>query len=668
MPRLFLCWIAALSMASWVGIASAEIGRFSALAALGAGALAAGAVALAVRRGAASDRRSLIAPLMALALVPTISPVIDTTLFSQDASVHRASGAWLARTGAFDIPDPALERLSEDQRFALFDVGSVTAWRLTLARLPGGVVLPDIDRAVSFPSFAHLLAVWVAIAEQTAGDGGVALLGPLFAFTAWWAIGLIAFADAGWIAAVAALALIASWLPEHWFARFLMPEILAQALVWSGVAAARLASSPAFGGGRVAGALTGITLGVAAFARLEQLGVFVPSLLLARALLPADRRVFPRGALLPFVVVVAHAAVHLFLVPTDYGNRVVKIISVAWWNVVVAINSLAGGDGYVTIFIVRYVLVPGSLLGGAAWLVWTLRRDRRVPGFAVRANAAVLAMLWLVLLYSFGLPASFPAVRALFWYVPWTVWGAIAAGASTVARLPGLDLALVIEAADQLFHARVTAEQVWASRRLVTVVLPLIALAAARAAAGPSGVAAGGRTLAARALVAVSVLLGVVSLAPTAGRTFQQGGADLAERIAARLPADALVVLARPLDWTHLAASLWLRHGRTTIVVRDRPGFEAALGGLLEGDERPRFLLAGAASDTPDDPPLEVLRPPAPRGFELREVERFEWPTTMLETTQDRAPRERITRRTVAILYELQERGGVEGPARTNVR
>ena len=659
MPRLFLCWIAALTATSWVGIASAELGCFSSVVALSAGALAAGGTAVLRRRSLPLDRRALIAPALAMALLPAILPAIDTTLLSQDASIHRASGAWLGRTGSLGIPDPALERLSEDDRFALLGVASVTAWRLSLSRLPGGIVLPDIDESVSFPSFSHLLAVWIAIADRTAGAAGVAMLGPLFALTAWWALGLIAFLDAGWIAVLAALALIASWLPEHWFARFLMPEILAQAFVWSGVAAARLARDDAASppvGGRCAAVLAGVSLGVAAFARLEQLGVFLPSLLLARAVLPSDRRILPRGALLPFLLVTAHAALHLVLVPTDYGNRAVKIVATAWWNVVVWISWLSGDNGYVTIFVVKYIVLPGIVIGTALWLGWTLRRNRRHPGFAVRANAAVLAGLWLALLYSRGLPDSYPAVRALFWYVPWPVWGALAAGASALAHLPGLDLALVIEAVDQLVSARVTPEQIWASRRLVTIVLPLVSLAAARAASGASEERVGWRTIAARGFVAAGVVLGVVGLAPAAGRSLQSGGAELAQRIAAAVPEDALVVVADPLGWTHLAAALWLEHGRTTLVRRDHPSFEEPFRTFLESDPRRHFLLAGEVVLAPGEPRAESLRPPMPPGFALREVDRFDWLVSMLETTEDRAPRERIARRTVAVLYEIERR------------
>jgi hypothetical protein len=656
MPRLFLCWIAFLTTASWVGILTAELDRFSTVAALSAGAAAALLVALVLRRSPLADRRAIIVPALAFALIPTILPVIDTTLLSQDASIHRASGQWLARNGSLGIPDRALERLTEDQRFALFGSGSVTSWRVSLVRLPGGIVLPDIDESVSHASFSHLLAVWIAIAEGIGGDTGTAALGPLLAFTAWWAIGLVAFVDAGWLAALAALSLIASWLPEHWFARFLMPEILAQALVWSGVAAARLATPRWFEAapGRPAAVLAGLCLGVAAFARLEQFGIFVPSLLLARALLPARVHLLPRGALLPFLLVVVHAGAHLLLVPTDYANRAVKLVAVAWWNIVVWISSLSGHDGYVTIFVVRYVVVPGVVLGGLVWLVWTLRRNRRAPGFAMRANAAFFAALWLALLYSRGLPDSFPAVRALFWYVPWPLWGAIAMGVSALASLPALDLALAIEALDQLVSARVTAEQIWASRRLVTIVLPLIALVAARAVAGPPGKAAGWRTQVARFCVVVSVGLGILGLAPTAGRSLQAGGAELADRVAAAIPDDSLVVVAKPLDWTHVAASLWLDHGKTTLVVREHPDFAASLTALLDHDSRRHFALSGAVVEAGDEVDPALLQPIMPDGYAAREIGRFDQELEMLEATQDRVPRERLLRRAMLVLYELE--------------
>ena len=103
----------------------------------------------------------------------------------------------------------------------------------------------DLDETTAYPSFSHLLSTWIAVAVGVGGPRASVALGPLFAFTAWWAIGIIALLDAGLLAALAAIALVSSFLPEHWFARFLMPGILTQALVWGGVAAARLAERQA---------------------------------------------------------------------------------------------------------------------------------------------------------------------------------------------------------------------------------------------------------------------------------------------------------------------------------------------------------------------------------------------------------------------------------------
>lgn len=660
MPRLFLCWVAALIGVSWTGIALAEASRFSAGPPLVAGACAAIVAAFSLRgRWVLAARPAWIAPVLALALVPTVLPAIDTTLLSQDASVHRASGIWLARTGSLGIEDAALVSLTDDERMALFGTASVSTARLSLSRLPGGVVLPDLGESTSFPSFSHLLAVWIAIAWQVAGDSGIAALGTVFAFSAWWAIGWIALLDRGWVAALLAPTLLASWLPEHWFARFLMPEILAQALVWCGVAAARLAERPGAqaGFGRPAAWVAGASLGVAAFARLEQLAVFLPSLLLARALVPSRLNVLPRGAALPFALVIAHAGLHLWLVPTDYGNRIVKHILQIWWKVVVWLAAWVDNDGYALQVLVLRRLIPGALLAGALWLAWTWQRSRRHPGFAVRANAAVVASAWLALLYVDGLAAEFPGFRSLFWYVPWPVWGAVAAGLGSLRLLPPLELALAIEALDQLVSARVSIEQIWAARRLVTVVLPLVALAAARGAASGLAFAPVWSVRIARALAAVGLLLGVLSMAPVAGRRLQEGGAALAAEIAAALPGEAVVVVAPKLDWTHLAAALWLEHGRVSLVWRDHPDFESALERYLAATDQRPFLLAGAvvAGDgllAPED----QLPAPLP-GFALKERGRFASRGVMLEAPRDRPPRGQVERRIDTVLYELVPEG-----------
>ena len=669
MERLFLAWIAALAAASWVGITLAEVEAFAVLPVVVAALLAAVAVLVALRGAPsfAAVRGGLLVPILAAALTATLLPAVDTTLLSQDASIHRASGRWLARTGGLGIPDDSFAVLSEDDRLQLFGGASVSPQRVSLTRLPGGVVLPDLVGTVAYPSFSHLLAVWVAIAESLGGERAITVLGPLFAATAWWAVGLLALLDAGLLAALAAPVLLAVLLPEHWFARFLMPEILAQALVWAGVAAGRLAEvAGAPRARRTAAILCGVALGVSGFARLEQFWVFVPALLLTRALLPRDRRLLPHGALLPFVLLATHALAHAFVVPTDYANRIFKVAINAYAPFVVFVSTLTGHDGYVTGFLLNRVLPIALVLGLAAW-IWIGRRiDRTRPGFLRRWTAAAVALPWLVLLYRDGLPEHFAALRSVLLYVPWTILCAIGLGAMRERRWSGLEIALVLQAIDQLVHARVTDIQPWASRRVVTVVLPVVVLAAVRAlaplrtSAGPAALGSAVRSVLERRIAVVLVLLtiglAVPRVAPVLGRRVQTGGDDLVRRVAAVLPPSSYVLLAEPLGWVHLAPALWLGEGPTTLVAREQEWFQPALARFLEVPamrDRPLYVLSGGFATADGEVDARGVAPPLPEGFTLEQVATFTWPTTALEPTAERRPGTVAPRTLDLVLYRV---------------
>jgi hypothetical protein len=676
MERLFLSWVAALVAASWVGITLAEASAFGVVPVLAAAALAATCVLLALRGTGpfVRTRARYVVPLLAIALTATLLPAVDTTLLSQDASIHRASGRWLAASGGLGIPDDTFAALSEDDRLQLFGGGSASVQRISLTRLPGGIVLPDLTGTVAYPSFSHLLAVWVAIADRVGGEPAIAVLGPLFAATAWWAIGLVALLDAGLLAALAAPLLLAVLLPEHWFARYLMPEILAQALVWSGVAASLLAAAAhAPRARRTAAILCGVALGASAFARLEQFWVFVPALLLTRALLPRDRRLFPHGALLPFVVVATHALVHAFLVPTDYANRIYKLAIEAYVPFVVTVSTLTGHNGYTTGFLLNRALPATLLLGLAGW-IWLGRRiDRTRPGFLRRWTAAAIALPWLALLYRDGMPQHFAALRSVLLYVPWPIAGAIGLGLLRARRWAGLEIALALQALDQLVQARVTDLQPWASRRVVTVVLPVLVLAAVRALA-PLRAAGRARTLVtgddqppessrpllerrvAVALVCLTIVLGALRIAPLVGRPVQAGAEDLVRRVSAAVPPSSYVILGEPLAWVHLAPALWLEGGPTTLVAREQEWFGPALARFLAVpamQDRPLYVLSGsvAAPDAQVDP--LAVAPPLPADFTLEQVETFRWPILMLEPTVERRPGQLATRTLDLALYRV---------------
>ncbi|MFM7144060.1 MAG: hypothetical protein ACKO2K_19320, partial [Alphaproteobacteria bacterium] len=462
MPRALPCWAAFLATASWAGIAAAEAGRFTPALPLLVGVLGVLVVAWATCASDADRAPREVkaaageAAVLAIALVAAASllPPVDTTLLGQDASIHRLAGRELARGGAIAVHDPLLDRLGPADRRDLLEFSTTGLLDVSRSRFPGGLVVPSDRSSEVIPSFAHLLSVWIAIADGLFGKRAIGWLGPMFVATAWWAIGILAWRRGGVPAAAAAIALLATWLPQHWFGRFLMPEVLTEALVWGG--AALLAFAP--GGGRRGDALAavgGLCLGVACFARLEQLTIFLPAMLLARAVLPWDRALLPRAAWPWFALAAAHATAHLAIVPTDYGKHVSAVSTGAFahaWN-------LLGGEP-------RRVGLAASLLAVAAVAaVWALRRAR--SGLATRSVAGAAGALAFAAILAGTPPEGLPAARWLSWYVPWPAWIAAAVGAFPPTMPSGIGLALVFEGLEQVVSPRVNPEQVWGSRRLV---------------------------------------------------------------------------------------------------------------------------------------------------------------------------------------------------------
>jgi len=647
MPRAFLGWAAFVAVGSWAGIAAAEARVFAPWLPLAAGAIAALAVGSSTRgSGSTAEHRvhgrtEAAVAALAIAACLTLLPPVDTTLSSQDASIHRLAGRTLAREGGLAVADPLLAALGPADRRGLFEQGTTGLLDVSRSRFPGGLVVPSDRSSEVVPSFAHLLAVWIATADGVFGERAIGWLGPVFVATAWWAIGLLAARAGGIAAAAAAIALLATWLPQHWFGRFLMPEVLAEALVWCGAAAIATATP---GAGGVSAAVGGLCLGVACFARFEQLTIFLPSLLLARAVLPSDRRVLPRAAWPWFGLAAAHAAAHLAIVPTDYGKRMAAVATGAvarTWN-------LLGGSP-------RPVAASASALALVAVLAMLgLRRAR--GGLATRVAAGAAGAIAFGVIVAGTPPEGLPAVSWLSWYVPWPAWLAAALGTLPLAMPSGTILALLFEAADQVVSPRVTPEQVWGSRRLVTVVLPLVALAAARSLSGRGRSLSAWRPRVAAGLVALAVALGAIGLRPVVFRRPQHGSAAFAREVDAALPADAAVLVAGPLDWLHLAPLLWRGGARDVIVARERPGFVEAAARRLADDARrgrPLFFLSGAMvepGEAVDAGSLEGILPPT---WTIEPGRRFVFATRLLERTSDRAPEALVPRSAEITIHRL---------------
>ena len=597
MIPLFFGTLVGLCVASWTGMVLMERDAWSGMPMLLVGLAAFLATVWWTRSRFTTGH--LAVPLLALVATFTLLPGIETTLMSQDASLYQAAGRHLAREGTIRVADPRLEDMDAVERAALFPLGSFSTFRVSFSRIPGGLVVPDEQSVAAIPSFSHLLIVWIAFADWCGGISAILWLGPLLAFLALWAIGLLAQDQAGWLGAAAALALLATWMPQNYFSRFLMPEILAQALVWGGVFAARIANRERGEQGELPAALfCGLALGVSAMARLEQIFIFIPALCLARAVLPIRVRILPPLAWVIMALGVGQAVFDLLLLPTDYTNRILKVLALAYSVPIRLVFFLVNNDGYVAIPILRYVLPSLLALGVVGLLMLVRRLEKRTRGLGIRSAAGLVGAVSLVLLLLAPAQGDQPVLAALGWYIPKVLWIPFVLGAAGFLSLGGLEVALLLLSLDQIFAGRVSVEQIWAARRLVVTVLPMLALMAVSALALRNRLVA---RLAGLAIV-LGVLWAAPGLSPLAGKSIQQGGQRLAAEIAETVPAEALLVVARPLDWTHLAAAIWVGEGgAATLVVREDEVEEhrPALRALLQRESEVFYLAGTFESDEP---------------------------------------------------------------------
>jgi hypothetical protein len=139
------------------------------------------------------------------------------------------------------------------------------------------------------------------------------------------------------------------------------------------------------------------------------------------------------------------------------------------------------------------------------------------------------------------------------------------------------------------------ATPVWAGRRLLPVVMPVLCwgVAACVVALGrrvrPVGVVVGALVLA----------LGAVPVSRIAGSDYWQGTSDQLAELAQRFPADAVVLTDMSFRESLLDVGLWLVHGRPSIAMPAGPPLEVMPGLILASRPRRVFLLRHAFLPTP---------------------------------------------------------------------
>ena len=549
-----------LALWSWVGYALAELGLFS----VGRVAAILALPALALFRSVSGFRPARATWVVGVAIAATCAalylPAYDTSAVASDATIYWNTGVHLARFGALAVPDPLFAELGFPARAALLPLGPTTGW----TRMPGGLVVDTDGTAVMWPTYSHLLPVWIATFAGLGGAAAATLVGPVFAALAVSAVFVFAREAAGTRTALATLALVLANAGELFYARFLMPEIVTQLFVWGGlVAFARWCRDER----RRDGLVAALALGVAALSRVEYL-LFVP-LAFALWLTLAPRRP-PGTALVAAVlaVVVLHGVAHLLVVPTHYRDLVLSRLATLR-----ARPALLAG--------------PAALAVVAALLAW------RTRGRAVRAIVLVtLAVAAAGFLLASRRPWRLAGVPWLALAVPWPVLAASAVGFGTLVRrrtaanaFPLLLFAIVT--AILFTDPHVTPSPLWVLRRFVPVTIPFLALLAS--------VALPWRRAPWLAAVAVAGALALTARPTAALRRlplFPDQQPPLA-RLAALLPPDAAVFYAPDVAAYAIHVPIWLAHGREGFVLPPwdwRGALRTSAAAL--GDRHPIFYVS----------------------------------------------------------------------------
>jgi hypothetical protein len=626
-------------------------------------------------RGAgAGGRRDVLAAGLGAVLVLLIAaaaflPPFESVLWAGDATVYMAIGRKLAETGTLHFEDPLLAQIPVAARQELFRNLVADDATGAYARFPGGFLIPEVSEPEVAAGFAPLFPVLLALAWGSLGLAGALHVAPLFALLSVAAVCLVGRRLAGPPAGLFAGLLLAVSLPQIWFARLSMAEVVAQFFVFAGLLALLVSRDDprfgpgvgalfALGGGTLFAIAGGALFGLAILAKLELVAVLPAAVegFVAVALASGSEALRRRTMYFaaPFFVLLLHAVVHLFTLPSHYQPFLM------WKLDALGASRLLGAP-----VAESPVLAAGLAAGGVvalAGLTWWLLYRRRSKRWAA-APIAVIAV-WAVGYAAASTNRLAETLPWLGWHLSWPVVAVFfiaAAGLSAEARessiaargAQGRSVASSRGAGSQpprrpaallfvlvlvavagfafLYDPQEPARHIWSVRRLVPIVLPGMLLV----------VAAGVTAMAARLpahrrawLVApvVALLVGLVARPAlvVAGPPPWEGAVDAAERLARRLPAGAVLLVSHDLAGTHLATTLGYTYGTDAILLQPRYRQPATLEDLvLEwlGSGRGVFLLIGDRAPHLAAPRL-TLSPVAEPFLQLR----------MLEVTTDRRP------------------------------
>lgn len=514
-------------------------------------------------------------------------PGYDAMLYGSDATVYYAYGAHIAKSGQLWVDDPLLAELPHAMEAKLFPSHGLV-WGAARSRSPAGLGFFPLDPRV-YSVFSQLPSVLLAFGWSISGARGAVWVTPVLAAGGTAALFLLVWRHLGPGRALLSAALLAASLPQTFFARLPMAEAAGQFFVWNGLLA--LDATYRDGAPRMSW-IAGLCFAACCLCRPEFIVLLPVGAGVAWATRPSWR--LPVGTWIPGLAGAAYASLLIFhAIPTHYREparnallylqlqlRGTELSSFRVWPwfaaaivlAVIALLRLAARR--------RKLALVGRVVTGGGALVWMMafasRGGFQLAGDGLAWMPAVTATFALALAM-LGLPALLRGV-----------------GRSTAGLLL---LCLAGLSALHFLPAAHTTEgsPLWASRRLLPLVLPTLSVSVA-CACHSKRLPPGLRTL--LALIALALIASTGR--PLWNTPLLAGTTDASARLAQLTEPADLVLIDPSLRSPLLEVPLLVVHRRAAVGLRGMAGEATRAEALRKHVDRPVTALLPSILRPPD--------------------------------------------------------------------
>lgn len=683
--RLFLTGAISVAASSWVALVLAEFGGFgTARAALIEGVVVA-LVLLAARLAGRRPSNPFAGPRPAMPVLPALAIAFvafglharpsEYIVGGRDPGAYVSAMGVIARTGAITHLDPVVASIPREDLSLFYANLDHPPFRFTLD-VNEDEPQPSWPRFMGFeldhpssgritPQFFHLFPAFGAYLFETMGVRGALATPPILGILGTLGAFFLARRLFGSTVALLGAFGLATSVLEVWFARYPVSEGFSQFLILAGLLAHRIdRECEGRGFAWLSGALLGLTLLVRidSVLLLLPLGFWVMLEILGRADASWFARV--RALLVPFTILLAHAAVHAVAFSTRYAHQ---ILTRRYWNhgplfwalvaavfAAVAFFAWTRGPRFVALLTrherrvrVGAIVVLALVIGYALALRPSLSAWAGGDG---NAKADALAEPGALKTLGFHRLAAHDAqaLRRYSWFVGAPALALAFAGLALFLRRARredlLPLAVLLSFSGFYFYKiRVFNDYFFAMRRYVPVTLPFTFVLAALALVTLARSMRHGR-LAAAAVGFLALGASVANTAPLVTYVDWKGSVRFVADVARRFGPRDIVLFEQPKNVHLLSLPLWGLYGTNALEFRRFNPDPAQLRHLVAAwrpTYRNIYLVTSFRTDI--------------CGLFLERTQAFRFTSQEFEWTYDRVPRRPEARAVEFVLSRVVE-------------